>query len=181
MTSRAVFTIATIVIIVALLVLVVGLHSKTAEYDRTIDGLRDSLAVVRTNVNKLKDEAPGLGEYMTTFQLHMAKLWFAAQAANWGLAQYELGELTETMVAAEALHAIKNNVNTAGVIQSVRETQVKSLQKSLEGRNKSAFVHSYNRTVETCNSCHRAVGYGFIHITRPTSPPVSNQSWELMQ
>jgi hypothetical protein len=178
MTSRNVFTTTTIVVIVALLILVLGLHSKSNQYARTIVSLQDSLATLRADVDTLRGEAPGLGEYMTTFQLHMAKLWFAAHASNWGLAQYELGELAETMGAAEALHAVKNNVNTAGVIESVRGTQVVALEKSIADRNESSFVHTYSQTVETCNSCHRAVGYGFIFITQPASPPVFNQRWK---
>ena len=37
---------------------------------------------------------------MTTIQLHAGKLWFAAKAANWELAEYELDELKETILAA---------------------------------------------------------------------------------
>jgi len=39
--------------------------------------------------------APGLGEFMTATQLRHAKLWFAGNAANWPLADYEIGELGE--------------------------------------------------------------------------------------
>ncbi|MGH7871811.1 MAG: hypothetical protein ACREQO_06275 [Candidatus Binatia bacterium] len=45
--------------------------------------LRDSIERVQADVKILKDLAPGLGEYMTTIQLHAGKLWFAAKAANW--------------------------------------------------------------------------------------------------
>lgn len=44
--------------------------------------------------------SPGLGEFMTTMQLHMGKVWFAGKASNWDLARYELDELRETMEAA---------------------------------------------------------------------------------
>ena len=174
--------------IVAFLVLGIALYSlnatmavRTEASTKNVDSLRDSLAVIRLELTMLKDQAPGLGEYMTTFQLHMAKLWFATQASNWGLAQYELGELTETMEAAEALHAMKNNVNTASVLQSVRETQLPMLQESLEGRNKSSFARAYDQTIQTCNSCHHSVGYGFINITKPLAPPVANQAWDVVR
>jgi len=186
MTQRPVFFIIATVLVVTLLILVVGLYSmtsnissRTSEYAKAITALQDSLATLQTTVRILKDQAPGLGEYMTTFQLHMGKLWFAGQAANWGLADYELGELAETMDAAEALHAIKNNVNTASVIQSVRETQIPLVQQALREKNQHKFSSAYNQTLETCNSCHRSVGFGFIHITKPLSPPVSNQAWSM--
>jgi hypothetical protein len=67
---------------------------------------------------------PDLGEYMSTIQLHVPKLWIPAQSSNWGLATYELHELEETIEAAERLHAIKNGVNISTVLQSVEQTQL---------------------------------------------------------
>ncbi|HYS48851.1 MAG TPA: hypothetical protein VEM36_08765 [Xanthobacteraceae bacterium] len=39
--------------------------------------------------------APGLGEIMTLTQMRHLKLWFAGDAKNWELADYELDELKE--------------------------------------------------------------------------------------
>ena len=188
MTQRPVFLIGVTVLMITLLVLIVGLYSmtnnissRTRDFSTTIKILQDSVASLQAAVTMLKDQVPGLGEYMSTFQLHMGELWFATEAANWDLAQYELGELTETMEAAEALHAVKNNINTASVIQSVRGTQLKMLEKSLQDRNKTSFAGAYDQTIETCNSCHQAVGYRFIHIIKPLLPPVTNQSWKIVQ
>jgi hypothetical protein len=38
---------------------------------------------------------PGLGEIMSLQQMRHIKLWFAGNAANWPLADYEIGELGE--------------------------------------------------------------------------------------
>ena len=38
---------------------------------------------------------PGLGEIMSLQQMRHIKLWFAGNAANWPLANYEIGELGE--------------------------------------------------------------------------------------
>ena len=40
---------------------------------------------------------PGLGEFMSGIQVHHAKLWFAGTAANWKLADFEVGEIKETL------------------------------------------------------------------------------------
>jgi hypothetical protein len=187
MTQRPVFLIVAAVLMITLLVLIVGLYSMTGrisahttELTKSITTLQDSLTTLQATIGKLKDQAPGLGEYMTTFQLHMGKLWFAGQASNWGLAQYELGELMETMDASEALHAIKNNINTASIIQAVRATQIPLVQLSLTEKNRHKFTRAYYQTLETCNSCHRSVGYGFIRITKPLASPVSNQAWSII-
>lgn len=36
-----------------------------------------------------------------------------------------------------------------------------------------------NETLSACNECHTAAGYKFIHIIRPSAPPVTNQKWEM--
>ena len=49
---------------------------------------------------------------MSTIQLHAAKLWFAAKAANWELAEYEVDEPKDTMEGAKTLNAEKNGVKS---------------------------------------------------------------------
>jgi len=158
-----------------------GSSSRIGDLTKTVSALRDSVSTLQKSVRRLEEQAPGLGEYMSTFQLHMGKLWYAARASNWELAQYELGELTETMEAAEALHAIKNNIHTADIIQSVENTQLPLLRQAIERKSQKKFGTSYEQTLQTCNTCHRSVGYGFIHITKPQGPPVTNQSWKSQQ
>ena len=99
-----------------------------------IGTLRDSVNIMRLQIDSLKLQAPGLGDYMTTIQLHIAKLWYALSAANWELANYEVNELNETIDGARSLHAMKNNVNTAGVLQSVQDTQVLSMHNAISSR-----------------------------------------------
>ena len=77
--------------------------------------LQQLLKRMQADAKAVKELAPGLGEYMSTIQLHVGKLWFAAKANNWGLAQYEVDELKETMEAAEGLKAEKNGVKISGV------------------------------------------------------------------
>src|ERR1700755_1322366 len=42
-----------------------------------------------------EEHGPGLGEIMSLQQMRHIKLWFAGNAANWRLADYEIGELGE--------------------------------------------------------------------------------------
>jgi hypothetical protein len=133
---------------------------------------------MQADVKAAKDLAPGLGEYMTTIQLHAGKLWFAAKAANWELAEYELDELKETMEAAKGLNAEKNGVKISNVLDSVLQSQLAELDESLKSKSQTEFQKSYDETLSACNGCHTEAGYKFIHIVRPSAPPVTNQKWE---
>ncbi|HEY6998884.1 MAG TPA: hypothetical protein VH851_13195 [Candidatus Binatia bacterium] len=138
---------------------------------------QNSVKLAQADAKAAKELAPGLGEFMTTIQLHAGKLWFAAQAANWDLAKYELDELKETMEAAKGLNEEKNGVKISNVLDSVLQTQVAGLEKTMESKSQSAFKKSYDETLSACNGCHTEAGYKFIHIVRPTAPPVTNQKW----
>jgi hypothetical protein len=149
-----------------------------ARLSRSVVQLEDSIAVLAGAVDSLEARRPGLGEYMSTIQLHAAKLWFAGQAGNWGLVRYELDELGETIEAAEALHTTKNSVNVTAVLRSVREGQLPLFDRAVAAKDLKAFDTVYDETLEACNGCHRPAGYEFIHITRPGREPVTNQRWK---
>ena len=121
---------------------------------------------------------PGLGEYMSGLQLHMAKMWFAAEASNWDLANYELHETSETMDAVAGLNVSRNNVDISVEIKSVLGSQIMNLQRAIDEQSLTAFTASYNKALSACNECHNSFGYRFIHVTTPSAPPVTNQVWE---
>ena len=91
-----------VVLIVFLLVRIASLGGEiqglSDRNSREMVALQDSLKRTQADLVTAKELAPGLGEYMTTIQLHAGKLWFAAKASNWELADYELDELKETRV-----------------------------------------------------------------------------------
>jgi hypothetical protein len=152
-----------------------------AVQDRTngeLAAYEKSLNEVQAGVMNAKDTAPGLGEFMTTIQLHMGKLWFAAKASNWDLARYELGELKETMESARNLHQVKNGVNIGAVLDSVIQTEVAELGATIKSKDHEAFLKSYDETLSACNGCHEESDHRFIHVIRPSAPPVTNQRWE---
>src|SRR5205814_3763037 len=112
----------------------------------------------------IKAAAPGLGEYMTTIQLHAGKRWFAARASNWELAAYELDEMKETMAAAQGLGEEKNGVKIAPLLDSVLKTQIAPLAETLKAGNTAKFQKAYDQTLAACNGCHSETGYKFIRV-----------------
>ena len=179
------------VLVVVFLLRVISSDSHVRSLDEAsadeLATLQDGLKHVEAELATERELVPGLGDYMTTIQLHAGKLWFAAKASNWELARYELDELEETMEAAKGLNAEKNGVKISGVLESVLQTQVADLTKSqvadltksIEHKNPVEFQKSYDETLSACNGCHTEAGYKFIHIIRPSASPVTNQRWEL--
>lgn len=176
-------TIFCVVLVIVLLLRIFSLESQIRSLgegnSRALTTFQDSVKQLQAELATAKEMAPGLGEYMTTIQLHAGKLWFAAKAANWELAEYELDELKETIEAAKGLNAEKNGVKISDVLDSVLQTQVAALDKSIKSKSQTKFRSSYDETLSACNGCHQSAGYKFIHIVRPSAPPVTNQKWEM--
>lgn len=147
--------------------------------DGGIAALKESLKSMQTELAAAKELAPGLAEYMTTIQLHAAKLWFAAKASHWELAAYELHELEETMETVIKLNAEKNGVKISNIMDAVLKTQISQLEESIKRKSQTEFQRSYDETLSACNGCHRESGHRYIQIIRPTAPPVTNQKWEM--
>ncbi len=171
-----------IVAVFAVVCVGLGLHqSMLKEAVGRLDGevmhMRDSLVHARATIDSMRAELPGLGEYMSSIQLHAAKLWYAQQASNWLLANYELHELGEAVTAVEGMHITKNTVDVSAVLESIQETQMASLEHSIVDEDHRATEKSYSELLSACNGCHRAAGYGFINIIRPRGEPVTNQEW----
>ncbi|MGH7783685.1 MAG: hypothetical protein ACREO5_07590 [Candidatus Binatia bacterium] len=171
------------VLVVVLLLRVFSLDSRVRALAEANGGglvaLQDSLKRVQAELATAKQLAPGLGEYMTTIQLHAGKLWSAAKASNWKLADYELDEMQETMEAAKALNAEENGVQISNVLDSVMQTQVAQLAESIKRKNQTDFQKFYDETLSACNGCHTQSGHEFINITRPIAAPVTNQKWQM--
>jgi hypothetical protein len=120
---------------------------------------------------------PGLGEFMTATQLRHAKLWFAGKNNNWALAAYEIDEIKEGLEDAAKYHPNNDGVPVAELIKSIIDPRLEHLEKAIEGKSSIQFATAFDELTNGCNSCHAKAGKGFIHIQRPTMPPVSNQNF----
>jgi hypothetical protein len=113
---------------------------------------------------------PGLGEIMALQQMRHIKLWFAGNAANWPLADYEIGEL------GEGFDDVKKLLGEDIVDQHVGKP-LEALQKAIDGKDRKAFIADFDNLTAGCNACHKALDHGFISIQRPNMLPYSNQNF----
>jgi hypothetical protein len=120
---------------------------------------------------------PGLGEFMTAAQLRHAKLWFAGKDDNWDLAAYEIDEIKEGLEDAAKLHPTFDGVPVAEMIKTIINPRIERLEKAVEEKNSTQFIAAFDELTNGCNSCHVGASKPFIHIQRPTEPPLTNQNF----
>ncbi|HCL82393.1 MAG TPA: hypothetical protein DIC22_00395, partial [Chitinophagaceae bacterium] len=118
--------------------------------------------------------APGLGEFMSDIQVHHAKLWFAGKNGNWELANFEIGEIRESIDAIQKYCTDRPEIKELPMIHNPMD----SLITSITDKNTDAFKRSFSRLTVTCNNCHQVTKHAFNVIKIPDTPPFTNQVFE---
>ena len=114
---------------------------------------------------------------MGATQLRHFKLWFAGKLKNWDLANYEVVEIRRSFDAAAEFYPEFQNGVLGKLITDVSAPALAKIDKSIKAKDSAAFLRSFEKLTDACNSCHRAANVGFIAIRIPTSSPFSNQSF----
>lgn len=136
---------------------------------KNLQGQVDSLQRKLDNSYK-----PGLGEFMSGIQVHHAKLWFAGEAGNWGLSDFETKEIREAIDDIQAYCKDRPEVVSIPVIKAPLD----SIDAAVRNRNISQFKSGFILLTNTCNNCHRATKHEFNVIQVPATPPFTNQAFQ---
>ena len=136
----------------------------------------NNIAVLQQRIDSLQKQLaatyrPGLGEFMTGIQLHHEKLWFAGEAQNWKLADFEIHEIMESLDDIKAFAADRPEVKSLPMILPA----IDSVNNAIVKKDPALFKNAYVLLTNICNNCHRATQHEFNIITIPTVPPVSDQ------
>jgi len=121
----------------------------------------------------------GLGEIMTSTQMRHAKLWFAGNAENWRLADFELTEIEEGFEDATKFHPVFKDVPVATLLDTFTKRPLLKLKDAIERQDDGRFNEAFSLLTSACNSCHKAAKREFIVITTPSASPVSNQKYAM--
>jgi hypothetical protein len=157
---RFIFTTLLAAVVLACLVLATGLACAQGS-GKPDDGLAAET-----------EGAPDLGDIMVQQQMRHIKLWFAGDAGNWSLADYELDKLKDGFEEiAKLLGGDFAQQHVGGAVSQ--------LQKAVDGKNREAFVSAFDRLSAGCNECHRSLDHAFIVIQRPALLPYGDQNFSL--
>ncbi len=120
---------------------------------------------------------PGLVEFMITVQSHHSKLWLAANARNWDLADYQADELKELLEDIAKRVPDYKGIPVGKMIEAVSIPPVSDVENAIKSRDNAKFTAAFDRLTAACNACHEAANRSFIVIQRPVASPFPNQSF----
>jgi hypothetical protein len=135
--------------------------------------LKSQIDSLKTQINNAYK--PGLGEFMSSIQVHHEKLWFAGTAQNWRLADFEIHEMMEAVDDIKAYASDRPETKYIEMLQ----VPIDSLNSSIQQKNEPMFKQSFVLLTNTCNNCHTEVNYNFNKVKIPDTPPFSNQVFKI--
>lgn len=115
---------------------------------------------------QLAEIQPGLGTVMIEYATRFWSMYYAAKSGNWDLAEYQMKEQLEIQEVGEITRPAR-----APLLKSFESAFLVPLNNTINAKDFNAFQTAYNTTIDGCNGCHTAAGFGFIKYALPSSPP----------
>ena len=164
---KAIFVLLAIVATGAILLVACNDRSvKDPDIQKELDSLKLRVATMYQ---------PGMGELMTTIQLHHAKLWFAGKNANWSLAAYDESLIQSAFKKIQRYHGETAEARAASMI----DVPMDSISAAIARQDGHAFTRSFTLLTTTCNNCHAVTKHPYNVIIIPHDLPVDNQDFTI--
>ncbi len=152
-----------------LAVQVTALRESQRDFERLVSGLEAAGD---------GDRGGELSDLMLKLQIHAGKLYFAAAAQHWELAQFYLHELDETAERVAGGAFVEGSVNVGEFMERSLVPRIEALERVVAASNPASFPDAYRALTATCNDCHMASGHRFVVIREPLAPVFTNQRYE---
>lgn len=141
-------------------------------------GATGDLSALRTDIARLKANAPSQSHTMSDVGYHWTNLWFAAEKKNWPLAMFYFEEARSHILWTIQLRPVRKgpdgtDVNLMPIFESIDTSAFKLVADSIQAQDSAAFAKAYRVTLESCYGCHKASGKPYLRPEVPTAPAQS--------
>jgi hypothetical protein len=134
-----------------------------------------TLESLAADVAQLKAIAPSNSHIMMDVQFHWTNLWFAAQKKDWAFAQYQFNEMRGHIIwltrKSPTIRAQDGtDVDIKSIFDAVDTSSLADVKAAIEKKDGVRFAATYKKMIESCYSCHKAVGRPYLRPMVPTAP-----------
>jgi len=119
----------------------------------------------QAQLDALKAALPKFAIPMREVGDRFQNMYFAANKGNWALAAYMSKYMNGAMNPAALTKATEYKV-----WKGFYESNFAEVNKAIQGKDLKAFNTAYGAVVNDCNSCHKAMEYGFIQVVKQSVP-----------
>jgi len=142
------------------------------DQQQTVRQLQSRIDSLQQQIDK--SYKPGFGEFMGSIQVHHEKLWFAGINQNWKLADFEIGEIKESLEDIQTYCTDRPERKSLTMI----DRPLDSISYAIQQKDEALFKKNFITLTNTCNNCHRTTEHEFNVIKIPDTPPFSNQEFK---
>ena len=164
-----------LIVVLALAVLAAGCGTK--EDQKQVADLQQRVAAIENKVGNVEGTSfngkdisilgttPKFAITMREYGDRFSDMYYAAKGGNWALAAY-------------LDHYLRASLNWTKITKPKEQEAIKSFHQgyldpllvTVGNKDLPAFLTQYQKTLEGCNGCHKAMGYGFITVGMPKAP-----------
>lgn len=136
------------------------------------------LDTLRSDVARLKANAPSQSHTMSDVGYHWTNLWFAGEKKNWPLAKFYFDETRQHILWTIRLRPVRkgpdgSDVNLVPIFESIDTSAFKAMAEAIQQQDAQQFAAAYRTTLEACYGCHKASGKPYLRPMIPTAPSQS--------
>lgn len=137
-----------------------------------------TLESLAADVAQLKAIQPSNSHIMMDVQFHWTNLWFAAQKKDWAFAQYQFNEMRGHIIWLTRKSPIiraqdGTDVDIKSIFDAVDTSSLADVKGAIEKKDSVKFAATYKTMIESCYSCHKAVGRPYLRPMIPTAPAMT--------
>jgi len=137
-----------------------------------------TLESLAADVAQLKAIQPSNSHIMMDVQFHWTNLWFAAQKKDWEFAQYQFNEMRghiQWLMRKSPIIRGQDgmDVDVKSIFDAVDTSSLADVKAAIEKKDSVKFAAAYKTMIESCYSCHKAVGRPYLRPMIPTAPAMT--------
>jgi len=153
------------------IVLLVPLKARIAEA-QSQDAAQPDMAALKAEIDALRRLVPSQSHAMADVDYHFANLWFAAQNANWPLAEFYLNETRSHLNWAVRIRPVRKlssgqELDLRPMLQGVEGSSLTQLRTAISKQDSKTFDAAYRQTITECYACHKLAEKPYL---RPQIP-----------
>lgn len=133
------------------------------------------VAALRAEIEALQRLVPSQSHAMADVDYHFANLWFAAQNANWPLANFYLNETKSHLNWAVRIRPVRKLSNgqpldLQPILQGIENLSLAQLKTAIDRNDLKAFDAAYRQTMTACHACHKLAEKPYLRPHIPEAP-----------
>jgi hypothetical protein len=122
-------------------------------------------ADTQKQIDEIKGALPKFAIPMREVSDRFQNMYFAAKGGNWALAAYMSKYMNGSMNPAKVTKPAEYKI-----WQGFYEGAFAPVNKAIQAKDLKGFETAYAKVISDCYGCHKAMGYGFIHVVKLKAP-----------